>query len=582
MTAFPPPHPVSFGGLSGWLHPGSGPRGIVVVGSFGYEGITAYRGLATLAAHLAAAGFPVLRFDLPGLGNGLDLSPDADASDAWLAAAESACAFLQARTGVEDITFLSHRFGALIAGAAAVRVPAAKAHIMLAPVATGRGFVRELAMIAATNPVIPSAAPDPDGGIHVIDHFVPLALQQNIAQLSLLKLPSAPARVLMLTDPDDPSAGPQMEKLQSHLERLGATVMHTPLPEIAHLRGEPEETRLSPAVRRAIVDWLSPAPATPAAPTAARPVPATWAVANPVAASDVIETTLRFGPNRSLAGVYCHRAQGPHASAHGNTAVLILNTGACPSAGHGRFGAELARRLAGEGIASLRFDIAGLGDSLPFHGDHPPKLYSTDRCVDVTAALDVLEARGHRHVTGVGICAGAYLCLHAGRADPRLRRLVLVNLQRFVWEDGLSVSTVRSAQIDYLGGFRQKIRSPTAWRNLLRRHKPQRVAKELLGRASLRAWSKVQPHLPRQLRLHQRIAETHQIIDDLRAHGTELHFIFGTRDLGVIELRRYYGHNGGRLAGRPGIRIDFVADCDHTFTTPHSKAFLLGKVIQGV
>lgn len=581
MAAFSPPHPVSFGGLSGWLHPGAGRRGIVIVGSFGYEGITAYRALATLAAHLAAAGFPVLRFDLPGLGNGTDLSPDTDASAAWVSASESACAFLQAAAAVDEITLLSHRFGTLVAGAAAVKVRAVKSHVMLAPVATGRGFVRELSMIAATNPVIPGAAPDPDGGIHVIDHFVPLALQQSMAQLSLLKLPSAPPRVLMLTDPDDPSAGPQMEKLARHLEQLGADVVHAALPEIAQLRGEPEDTRLPHAVRTAIGDWLGPAGTAPTEPTAPAP-PATWAVAHPVAASDVIETTLRFGPNRSLAGVYCDCAQGSHASAHGNTAVLILNTGACPSAGHGRFGAELARRLASAGIASLRFDIAGLGDSLPFQGDLPPKLYSTDRCVDVTAALDWLEARGHRHVTGVGICAGAHLCLHAGRADPRLRRLVLVNLQRFVWEDGLSVATVRSAQIDYLGGFKQKIRSPTAWRNLLRRHKPHRVATELLGRASLRAWSKVQPHLPHRLRLHQRIAQTHQIIDDLRAHGTELHFIFGTRDLGVIELRRYYGHNGGRLAGRPGVRIDFVADSDHTFTTPRSKAFLLGKVMRGV
>ena len=87
--------PVVFDGPTGptpgWWHAVVAPTRQVVVlcAPWGDEDIGAYRGLRNLAMTLADAGWPVLRFDLPGQGDSFDgpLASDAqlDAWPLWLA-----------------------------------------------------------------------------------------------------------------------------------------------------------------------------------------------------------------------------------------------------------------------------------------------------------------------------------------------------------------------------------------------------------------------------------------------------------------------------------------------------------------
>ena len=97
------------------------------------------------------------------------------------------------------------------------------------------------------------------------------------------------------------------------------------------------------------------------------------------------------------------------------TAVIIGNTGHRPHYGIARFGTEFARQLASAGIASLRIDFAGLGDSIGPNGKENvlSHMLETDRTGDFSAAIDALEQLGYRSFIAHGLCAGAYHAFHA-------------------------------------------------------------------------------------------------------------------------------------------------------------------------
>ena len=68
-----------------------------------------------------------------------------------------------------------------------------------------------------------------------------------------------------------------------------------------------------------------------------------------------------FGPEHRLLGVLTR----PVGSLQAGIACLMFNFGVTHRTGPRRIQVKLARRLAQQGVASLRFDLSGLGDSLP-------------------------------------------------------------------------------------------------------------------------------------------------------------------------------------------------------------------------
>ena len=128
-----------------------------------------------------------------------------------------------------------------------------------------------------------------------------------------------------------------------------------------------------------------------------------------------------FGPDEGLAGVLTEPAKG------GNNApaVLWLNAGLLHSAGPFGWYVTLARRMSEQGIASLRFDISGVGDSPP-RADGRSKLQSG--VADVVAAMDFLaREHGNRRFVLVGLCSGAILAQQVASSDDRVVGAVLID-----------------------------------------------------------------------------------------------------------------------------------------------------------
>lgn len=132
------------------------------------------------------------------------------------------------------------------------------------------------------------------------------------------------------------------------------------------------------------------------------------------------ESALHFGRWRTLAGVV---TEGD--GTRDVPAVLFLNSGLLHKVGPNRLHVNLARRLAGAGVVSLRFDLSGIGDS----GPRRDGMGRDESMVSETQeAMDSLSAsHGIDRFVLFGICTGADQAVRAALADPRVVGAVLVD-----------------------------------------------------------------------------------------------------------------------------------------------------------
>src|SRR5207244_534540 len=101
-----------------------------------------------------------------------------------------------------------------------------------------------------------------------------------------------------------------------------------------------------------------------------------------------------------LAGVVTE----PDGSSVVRGAVVLVTAGLVPSFGPFRLYAELARRLAADGFAVLRFDVEGIGNSVVAH----PGLPFVERAaLGVRAAEFMRERYEGRELVLAGLCSGA-------------------------------------------------------------------------------------------------------------------------------------------------------------------------------
>jgi dienelactone hydrolase len=132
------------------------------------------------------------------------------------------------------------------------------------------------------------------------------------------------------------------------------------------------------------------------------------------------ERALVFGAEGNLAGTLTLPAGNQRPARH---AVLLTNVGMMPRCGPYRLNVEMARCFAQDGVASLRFDLSGLGDSTqPSDAQALMKQW----VLDTRAAMDAAERElGVREFVMIGVCSGADVAFVTAPQDPRLRGLVL-------------------------------------------------------------------------------------------------------------------------------------------------------------
>ena len=137
------------------------------------------------------------------------------------------------------------------------------------------------------------------------------------------------------------------------------------------------------------------------------------------------ETPVCFGPEGTLIGILTQPV-----GSTSKVGCLLLNTGVNHRIGPRRINVKAARRLAGNGIPSLRFDLSGVGDSRASSGQND---FRRQAVLDMQAALDHFQAAtGIREFIIFGICSGAGNGMALTLVDPRIVGLLMFDSEIYL------------------------------------------------------------------------------------------------------------------------------------------------------
>jgi pimeloyl-ACP methyl ester carboxylesterase len=379
---------------------------------------------------------------------------------------------------------------------------------------------------------------------------------RQIGAIDLRRCEAVPARQVLILDPLGAAA---TTAYASRLRALGAAVQEEDFPGYDRLVCDSNVNEFPELACARLLAWLQ-ATIPAGARAGADPRPVRRALLHPPGA---IERPLRFGEAACLFGMLCQ----PDRIAGSGLAVLICNTGSDPHYGIGRLSVMLARRLAGAGVASLRLDFSGIGDSIGGPTDMRTHVYETARNADIDAALTALQGLGYDRFILAGVCSGAYHAFHTTLSEPRVEGLVMANLARFLWRTGDSVETVRRQSMRSTVFYIDGLKTRRVWRRMLRGDvNVPGIAWLLTKRLTHRiAYAALLPAVAvaERLGLESRLRFPQRALRRLARRGVKLLLVVGREDPGLDEIEAHFGTRGRTLAAFPDTRLEIVPDIDH-------------------
>lgn len=572
-SAIPLTFTVNLGRCFGWFHAARGPTrgaGVVLCRPLGYEAICTYGSYTQLAEALSLEGFDVMRFDYHGTGDSAGDDTDPDRVQSWINGITTAAFELRRLAGIRSVSFFGVRLGATLAAQAAVRIGGVDSLVMWAPCITGRAYVRELR--AAGMGRRASSVPAEPGAIEAFGYLYSAQTLEDIKALDCLAENAPPAkRALILGRDDMPGEGPLPAKYRD----LGVDTTFAHVSGYAEMMAEPREMTLPAATLDLITQWLGaahPAQLVPAVKRYGRAASsAQWVQAG------VRETAVRFAAGQ-LFGILAEPAGTPTADSLHETAVILLNVGGNYRIGPSRMYVRLARALAGQGRVTLRLDLPGIGDSRSADGFSMGSLYARDSTAEVSAAIDMLAAKGCTKFFLAGICSGSFVAFQTALVDPRVTGQILMNSRLLEMQDPQAPDGWQKSMQRYyksMDYYRRSFLNPALYPRLLRGEVDVGgIAIRFLAvlRARLiRSWRKL---LHRPLLLEGLVEKVMR----LSARGTDTLIIIAAEDDGRDYVEYHFGSMGNRMEGTPRFRMLVVENGDHTFSDLASQQFVIAAI----
>jgi hypothetical protein len=273
----------------------------------------------------------------------------------------------------------------------------------------------------------------------------------------------------------------------------------------------------------------------------------------------VRETPITFdGPGGRLFGILTRPAVGPSASLSG----VFLNAGAVRRIGPNRIWVDTARQWAARGVATLRMDLEGIGDSDGDEGRYRDvaQFYVRHEVADqIRGAIDALAARGMAAgIVLAGLCAGGFWAFRGADVDDRVRAAFLLNPGALDWRSDL-VEVRLAARL-------RRLRHWAWWLRILSGGVPlgrMRAIASAAGRRVRRALTGLPARvLRRGASSPDAATSSAAILDRLSAAGTTVVMAFSTDEPLYLELER----NGflARAHRWSTLRLDRLPGRDHT------------------
>jgi len=274
----------------------------------------------------------------------------------------------------------------------------------------------------------------------------------------------------------------------------------------------------------------------------------------------MIETPHVFGSYENLYGIHRERIKtfecGASDSIKSKTAVLMLTPGMLGNAGPYRLHVELAESLSHRGIASFRFDLSGIGESLAV-GNRGTSLQRAAH--EVRQAIDLLEQEhGYDQYILFGLCSGADDAIVAALADHRIVGASLM--------DGCGYQT-RSHSMGLLRRkYLPKVLSFQKWLEQLKRILPNHENSS----ATMPLGLDVREFPDRE--------QSEREIKSLINRSVKLQFIYTSGVIDYYSYEKQFYDMFPALRDRPEITVIYRSQWDHTLMVKEDRSELVQMV----
>ncbi|HLK90108.1 MAG TPA: alpha/beta hydrolase [Polyangia bacterium] len=427
--------------LFGWYHrPAAGrfrDAAVVLVNPLGTDFTRSDRVYRHLAEELAAAGFPVLRYDMFATGDSAGEEPAPALVRHWLDDIGRAGAEVRARSGASKLVLVGLRLGGTLAMAhAAERSGTVDSLVLWSPCVSGKAFVTEAVkmdkLYRRLDPLLADAAPPAADGEEALGVFLSRSTVDDLGKVDLLTTTERPAARTLFID-GGMVAG--RDAMLAHLGKLGAEPELRAHPGHKFLITISHRGLLPTDVLTSIGSWLAERYPDVPAPAGPPPGPAT------VLSGPSGERPLVFG-QRPLFGIFTPRAAGLDRPAP--PPIVLTNAGCVNRSGPHRLYARMARRWSALGFDVLRVDLSGIGDSPAAPDTDENVTYPPSGLDDLAQAIDALGVKANERVVIAGLCSGGDYAFQLGTRDRRVATAVIMNPRTFCMLDLKAVESSSS------------------------------------------------------------------------------------------------------------------------------------------
>jgi hypothetical protein len=228
-----------------------------------------------------------------------------------------------------------------------------------------------------------------------------------------------------------------------------------------------------------------------------------------------------------------------------------------------RLHVELARELANQGIASLRFDLSGIGESFAV-GSRGTSLNRA--ASEIKEAIDWISNETDKSSNGkitkfilFGLCSGADDSIHAASLDERVVGVIVV--------DGCGYRTPMYYMNRALKFYLPRVLSLAKWKGLL-----HQLGEQKHTPASLQPGDDV-----REFPSHKK---AQQILKTLLQRDVRLHFIYTGGSGQYFNYDEQFEEMFPKLHNDPRLTHHFFADMDQVAFLCEDRAKLVSHILQ--
>lgn len=412
-----------------WVHHSSQfnkSKAVLIVGPIGPEYMHCYRSIRCLADALAEQGILAARYDHPGMGDSTGNLDVEDIWHDWVKAPQVVSNYLCSEYLVENVVVISLRSASLLLDDC-IKSSNIKEVVYWYPYVRGASFIRDMQSLDS---MLNLESISPDGALNAGGYPLTVNAQKFIKSINLSKSNfSGIQRALVIESIDLPGN----TKFLDNLRRQNVQA------DMAELDG------LTKMVRRAILSLVPFSNINYISNWIEESIQDSVKLTKIVESDEIlkregyIETIVHIPSTQEMYGVFTQSNSDIKLS--DSTLIIFSNAGVAHHIGPNRIYVDASRSLALQGIATLRFDISSIGESVGEYSEENHHPYPITAAQDINTAVNYMRAKfSFKRVILSGLSSGAHNSYHAaltGNSD--VNGLILINPLTFYWRVGQSL-----------------------------------------------------------------------------------------------------------------------------------------------